>query len=66
MLGDEMRQPPDTMLGGRPPDLLPDLLDRGRRLAVRLDAHLVTRSRRPYTQIHPIDAARPPALRQPD
>jgi len=43
MLGDEMREPPETMLGGRPPDLLPNLLEHGPRLAVRLDAHLVTR-----------------------
>jgi len=37
MLGDEMCKPLRTMPGGRPPDLLPDLLSRGLRLAVRLD-----------------------------
>lgn len=64
MLRDEMCELPETMLGGRPPDLLPDLLDRGPRLAVCLEAHLVTRSRPPQTDIHKIDAARSPTLRQ--
>lgn len=41
MLGDEMREPPDTLFSGRLPDLLPDLLDRCAGLAVRLDTDLI-------------------------
>lgn len=66
ILGDEMGEPPGPVLGGCPLDLLADLLEGGPCLAVRLDAHLITKPHRPHTDVHQSDVPRPPVLRQPD